>query len=232
MALDSCGITGIDHTLVGVRDLEAARATWTRLGFSVTPRGRHIGWGTGNYCVMLGVGSGMTALVLTAVVSNRWFETRRGLVVGVLTAAAATGQLVFLPVVAYLVEATSWKVASLLIAAAAVAVLPLVVVLLRDRQADLGLAPYGGDRLVTPPGPVRGNAAGLALAALRRAAHIKAFWALAGAFAGLRAGPGEGLGAPAGESRGGLARLADTQAGEEATLSRPVAAGRGGHRGP
>jgi catechol 2,3-dioxygenase-like lactoylglutathione lyase family enzyme len=46
-------ITGIDHTLVGVRDLEAARATWERLGFTLTPRGRHIGWGTGNYCVML-----------------------------------------------------------------------------------------------------------------------------------------------------------------------------------
>lgn len=53
MALESCGITGIDHTLVGVRDLEAARARWARLGFTVTPRGRHIGWGTGNYCVML-----------------------------------------------------------------------------------------------------------------------------------------------------------------------------------
>jgi hypothetical protein len=53
MALDSCGITGIDHTLVGVRDLEAARAAWARLGFTITPRGRHIGWGTGNYCVML-----------------------------------------------------------------------------------------------------------------------------------------------------------------------------------
>jgi catechol 2,3-dioxygenase-like lactoylglutathione lyase family enzyme len=45
-------IIGIDHTLVGVRDLEAARATWIRLGFTVTPRGRHIGWGTGNYCIM------------------------------------------------------------------------------------------------------------------------------------------------------------------------------------
>ncbi|WP_119300513.1 VOC family protein [Dongia deserti] len=53
MALDACGITGIDHTLVGVRDLEAARAAWARLGFTVTPRGRHIGWGTGNYCIML-----------------------------------------------------------------------------------------------------------------------------------------------------------------------------------
>ncbi len=45
-------ITGIDHALIGVRDLEAARETWTRLGFTVTPRGRHIGWGTANYCIM------------------------------------------------------------------------------------------------------------------------------------------------------------------------------------
>ena len=46
-------ITGIDHALVGVRDLEAARAAWQAMGFTVTPRGRHIGWGTANYCVML-----------------------------------------------------------------------------------------------------------------------------------------------------------------------------------
>ncbi len=46
-------LKGIDHTLVGVRDLEAARALWTRLGFTLTPRGRHIGWGTANYCIML-----------------------------------------------------------------------------------------------------------------------------------------------------------------------------------
>ncbi len=52
---DAVGIahlTGIDHTLIGVRDLEAARATWQGLGFTVSPRGRHIGWGTANYCVM------------------------------------------------------------------------------------------------------------------------------------------------------------------------------------
>jgi hypothetical protein len=46
------GIAGIDHVLVGVADLEAARQTWRRLGFVVTPRGRHIGWGTANYCIM------------------------------------------------------------------------------------------------------------------------------------------------------------------------------------
>lgn len=47
-------ITGLDHVLVGVRDLEAARQGWQRLGFTVSPRGRHIGWGTGNYCLMFG----------------------------------------------------------------------------------------------------------------------------------------------------------------------------------
>lgn len=133
--------------------------------------------------VLIGLGTGSMALVFAATVANAWFVKRRGLVMGILTAGGAAGQLVFLPAVAYLVEATSWKIASLLIAAAAVAVLPLVVVLLRDRPADLGLAPYGGDRLVTPPRSVRGNAADLALAALRQAASTKPFWALAGAFA-------------------------------------------------
>ncbi len=46
------GIVGIDHTLVGVADLERARETFVRLGFTATPRGRHIGWGTANYCLM------------------------------------------------------------------------------------------------------------------------------------------------------------------------------------
>src|ERR1700728_1999709 len=46
------GITGIDHTLVGVRDLETADLHWTRLGFSLSPRGRHFGWGTANHCIM------------------------------------------------------------------------------------------------------------------------------------------------------------------------------------
>ncbi len=45
-------IAGIDHVIVGVRDLEAARAAWRRLGFTLSPRGRHIGQPTGNYCVM------------------------------------------------------------------------------------------------------------------------------------------------------------------------------------
>lgn len=76
-------ITGIDHTLVGVRDLEAARSTWQRLGFTVTPRGRHIGWGTGNYCIMFGSGYvELLGIVNAAEFTNnldRFLETREGL---------------------------------------------------------------------------------------------------------------------------------------------------------
>jgi predicted MFS family arabinose efflux permease len=132
--------------------------------------------------VLIGLGTGSMALVFAATVANAWFVKRRGLVMGILTAGGAAGQLVFLPLVAYLVETTSWVVASLLIAAAALAVLPLAVALLRDRPADLGLAPYGGDRVIEPP-TSRSNAAGAAVGALRRAARTQAFWALAGAFA-------------------------------------------------
>ena len=46
------GIAGIDHVIVGVRDLERARQGWSRLGFTLSPRGRHIGQGTANYCIM------------------------------------------------------------------------------------------------------------------------------------------------------------------------------------
>lgn len=46
------GIAGIDHIVVGVRDLDRARMGWTRLGFTMTPRGRHLGQGTANYCIM------------------------------------------------------------------------------------------------------------------------------------------------------------------------------------
>jgi MFS family permease len=132
--------------------------------------------------VLIGLGTGSMALVFAATVANAWFVKRRGLVMGILTAGGAAGLLVFLPVLAFVATATSWQVASLLVTAAAIAVLPLVAVLLRDRPSDLGLAPFGGDAVVRPPA-ARESAAGLALGALREAAHTRAFWALAAAFA-------------------------------------------------
>ena len=133
--------------------------------------------------VLVGLGTGSMALVFAATVANAWFVRRRGLVLGILTAGGAAGQLVFLPVVAHLAGSAGWQVASLVVAAAALAVLPLVALLLRDRPSDLGLPPYGADAVVPPgPAPTR-NAAAVALGALAAAARTRAFWALAAAFA-------------------------------------------------
>jgi MFS family permease len=136
--------------------------------------------------LLIGLGTGSMALVFAATVANAWFVRRRGLVMGILTAAGAAGQLVFLPLVAHVAEATSWQVASLLVAAAAVAVLPLATGLLRNRPVDIGLAPYGAtatETVSTTASSSGGGAAHVAIAALRQAIRTKAFWALAGAFA-------------------------------------------------
>lgn len=133
--------------------------------------------------VLVGLGTGSMALVFAATVANAWFVRRRGLVLGILTAGGAAGQLVFLPVVAHLAGSAGWQVASLVVAGAALAVLPLVALLLRDRPSDLGLAPYGSD-VVVPRGPAPAqNVATTALGALGSAARTRAFWALAVAFA-------------------------------------------------
>ena len=145
-----------------------ARAAW-QLVFT---------WG-----LLIGLGTGSMALVFAATVANSWFVRRRGLVMGILTAGGAAGQLIFLPLVAFAAEATSWRIASLLVAAAALAVLPLAVTLLRDRPADVGLTPYGSDEPAPPRVRAAGSAATVALRALREAARTRAFWALAAAFA-------------------------------------------------
>src|SRR6478752_6770869 len=88
--------------------------------------------------VLVGLGTGSMALVFVAIVTGRWFVRHRGVVTGVLTAAGATGQLVFLPVLANLSGTYGWRTAALTVAAAALAVVPLVVWLLRDHPADVG----------------------------------------------------------------------------------------------
>jgi MFS family permease len=103
--------------------------------------------------VLIGLGTGSMALVFASVVANRWFVRRRGLVMGILTAASATGQLVFLPVLAWMVERSGWRPASLVVAAAALGVVPLVLLRLRNSPADLGVTPYGAP---TPDPALRG----------------------------------------------------------------------------
>ncbi len=94
----------------------------------------------------VGIGTGSLALVFGAVVANRWFFRHRGLVIGVFSAASSTGQLVFLPAIAHLAEGPGWRWAAGLVAAFAVALVPLAWWLLRDRPSDVGATPYGAPR--------------------------------------------------------------------------------------
>jgi MFS family permease len=133
--------------------------------------------------VLIGLGTGSMAMVFAATVANRWFVQRRGLVMGVLTAGGATGQLVFLPVVAALAGSAGWRVASLVIATAALVVIPLVLVFIGSFPEDRGLTPYGAEPGWVPPARQVGGSARRAVAALRWASRTPAFWALAAAFA-------------------------------------------------
>ncbi len=135
--------------------------------------------------VLVGVGTGSMSMALVATITSRWFVARRGLVSGVLTAGSATGQLIFLPIVAHLATTHGWRTASLVTAATAFAVVPLVLLLLRDHPADMGLSAYGATEADPGPPPhVRaGSSAGRALSVLATASKSSTFWLLAGGFA-------------------------------------------------
>jgi predicted MFS family arabinose efflux permease len=128
--------------------------------------------------VLVGTGTGVTSMVLAAVVATRWFDERRGLVLGALSAANATGQLVFLPLLATLVERRGWRSATLLVSAAAVIVFAIVWAFMRDRPEDLGLLPYGRRQGEVVPATKSLRP----IAALGLAMRSKAFWILAGTF--------------------------------------------------
>lgn len=132
--------------------------------------------------VLVGLGTGTTAMVLGATVVHRWFATRRGLVMGLLTASTATGQLVFLPILAAMVERHGWRTVSLGIAATVALVIPLVALIVRDRPSDVGERPYGAppgteDEVAAPTNPLAN-----AIGALGRASRHRDFWLLAGSF--------------------------------------------------
>ncbi|MFJ4206843.1 MFS transporter [Paenarthrobacter sp. NPDC089675] len=142
--------------------------------------------------LLIGLGTGSMALVFAATIANTWFAKSRGLVIGVLTAGSAAGQLVFLPFIAALAQDPGWRGASLLIAAGALAVVPLVLLWLRNSPADVGVLPYGAEESTTPvptetdkaavPGNAP-NAAVRALQVLKRASKVRTFWALVAGFA-------------------------------------------------
>ncbi len=132
--------------------------------------------------VVVGLGAGCMATVLAATVANRWFVAQRSLVVGVLTAAGATGQLVFLPLLAWLATTYNWRFVSITTAIAALAVLPLVLIFMRDWPSDVGQAPYGATKDDPRPAPPKGNPIANAFEGLQFAVTQRDFWLLSISF--------------------------------------------------
>ena len=132
--------------------------------------------------VIVGVGTGSMALVFAATIASRWFHARRGLVTGALTAAAATGQLVFLPALSSIAMNHGWKSVSITIAVAAAAVIPLIWWGLNEDPAAIGAKPYGAPEDWQAPARLQGNAARNAIDALKNGSKHKDFWLLFGTF--------------------------------------------------
>lgn len=138
--------------------------------------------------VLVGLGTGATALVFGALVINRWFVKRRGLVLGLIGAAWATGQLVFLPIIAMVSESAGWRVAVIALSICALALIPVILLVLANRPSDVGLEPYGADEKTVASesihtAPVVEKTRISALGGLAIAARSRVFWLLAGTFA-------------------------------------------------
>ncbi|MFD8572163.1 MFS transporter [Streptomyces sp. NPDC059639] len=170
--MDRFGIRKVVAIALSVISLGSLLTVWMTAAWQLV-----MFWG-----VLVGLGSGSMALAFAATVTNRWFVARRGLVTGILTAAGASGQLVFLPLLSWMVEKHGWRPAAVTVALAAVAVVPFVWLLLRDHPADVGVRPYGSEVFVPKPAPVTG-AARRAVGVLFKAARTGPFWLLAGTFA-------------------------------------------------
>ncbi|WP_186012711.1 MFS transporter [Burkholderia gladioli] len=129
--------------------------------------------------VMVGSATGVAALTLSATFVNRWFVARRGLVMGMLTASSATGQMVFLPMLASISERHGWRPVVLVVAVALAIVVPLVIFLLPERPADVQLRPYGEpEDAPRAAEAARQNPLATAFEALFSAARRRDFWLL------------------------------------------------------
>ncbi|AUT48836.1 MFS transporter [Achromobacter sp. AONIH1] len=167
---------GLRRVLIGALSLMAASSAAS--AYMTEPWHLLLSWG-----VFSGISSGAVAIVLGATVVNRWFSAHRGLVMGLLTASAATGTLVFLPALAALASSGDWTRVVWAVAAAAAALVPLAWWLVPDRPAQVGLVPYGSDP-ASPPAPAAPRTGMIAatFGALGRAARTRTFWFLFATF--------------------------------------------------
>ena len=127
---------------------------------------------------VVGIGTGSMALVFAASVVNRWFVARKGLVIGALTAAAATGQLIFLPTLSSFAMNYGWRTVSFTVGAAALAMVPILFLFLPERPSALGVQPFGAGEQWQEERVATGNAAKTAIRTLQEAIRVKNFWYL------------------------------------------------------
>ncbi|HZR41258.1 MAG TPA: MFS transporter, partial [Ktedonobacteraceae bacterium] len=130
----------------------------------------------------VGLASGALTTVFAAIVANRWFVKRRGLVMGILTASNAAGQLVFLPLLAWLAVTSGWRASALATAGAALVIIPLVVLLFRERPQQIGLRPYGASPEENETVQEATNPLTAAFSGLLLGLRSTNFWLLAGSF--------------------------------------------------
>jgi len=166
----------------GQRRVMAASAILLGLGTLATITIKHPWQLFALWGVLVGVGTGIIALVLGATVVQRWFYAHRGLALGMLTASAATGQLVFLPFLAKLVVDHGWRSAVITMAVLALLMAPVSLLFMRDRPQDKGLQPLGQPDGMAVPTATLQNPFAAAIEALVMASRSKEFWILAGSF--------------------------------------------------
>ena len=145
--------------------------------FMTTPWQLFLTWG-----LLVGIGSGAGAIGMAAAVANRWFARRNGLAMGLLTAANAAGQLIFLPLLAMLAQRYGWRGVSVAVTLAVLGMLPVVALLLPEWPVDVAVGPYGEAASRRQPAS-RDNPFALAMAVLFRASRSIDFWLLALSFA-------------------------------------------------
>src|SRR5437868_15392189 len=165
---------GIRTVTVGALVTVASGALLTTV--MTAPWQLYLLWG-----VVVGLGTGCMTSVLAATVASRWFVQRRGLVLGALTAAGATGQLIFLPGLGWLAQNVGWRYSAITVGVAALVVVPLVAIFIRNRPSDLGLRAYGATEADNVPLGT-GSPIANAFRGLRLGVRSRDFWLLAGSF--------------------------------------------------
>ncbi len=167
---------GIRRTMLGGLVLMATAtfaSLWMRLPWQYV-----LSWG-----IVSGMGSGAVASVLGAAVVNRWFATRQGLIMGLLSASTATGSLIFLPFLAWLSNQGAWRPVVLTVSLACLILVPIVALILPEHPDDIGARRFGELPDSAPPPPLKqARSAGLAMDVLLRAAKRRVFWLLFGTF--------------------------------------------------